>query len=217
MRMYLLECPACGAKIEIEPDRKSCFCTYCGNKIYLDDGTRRVEITKNINYHKTYTDEAKIRDIEFKERMFDKQIRADEEKSKRKEKSKFLNNTIPVLAILLALAVMWFYFDKSFDAEKQESDLQEAVLQETVEEIMNDIESGDFVSARVKAETLYYTENWSDDIEEKWDATRQELIKQIDAAEDAAEKAAKEAAREAKKAEKESNRESSGSWWNPFD
>ena len=95
---------------------------------------------------------------------------------------------------MLALVGMYFYMDIRLDTKKQESVQQEATLQKTVKEIMTDINNEDFVSARVKAETLYYTAGWSDDIEEKWDATRKELIKQIDTAEDIAEKAAKEAA-----------------------
>lgn len=48
MKMYQLNCPACGATVEIEQDRKSIFCYYCGSKIYLDDGVKRVEITKKL-------------------------------------------------------------------------------------------------------------------------------------------------------------------------
>ncbi len=198
MRMYLLECPACGAKVEMETDRKSCFCTYCGNKVYLDDGTKRVEITKNINYHKTYTDEAKIRDIESRERMYDKKLAADEAHEKRKHKAN-RNSWLGLIAYAIVILVIGSVF---FTSQKRESDNQEKALQSIVNEIMQDINDGNYSSAHIKVESLYYTAGWSDDIEKKWDATRKELIKQIDAAEDAAEKSAKEASKETKKAEK---------------
>ena len=54
MRVYQIKCPACGGNIEIDENRDSCFCSYCGTKVHVDDGTHRVEITKNINDHKTY-------------------------------------------------------------------------------------------------------------------------------------------------------------------
>ena len=80
--MYQLKCPACGGDIEIEENRTSCFCSYCGTKVYVDNETHRVEITKNINYHKTYTDEAKIRKIEFEERMNERKFAAEREERK---------------------------------------------------------------------------------------------------------------------------------------
>lgn len=69
MKIYQLNCPACGATVEIEQDKKSLFCKYCGNQIHIDDGVERVEIIKNINYHKVYTDEAKIKEQERKEKI----------------------------------------------------------------------------------------------------------------------------------------------------
>ena len=56
MEVKELKCPACGAKIE--SDKKVSFCSYCGSKLFLDDGS------KNINY-KT-EDIAKIKEIEVK-------------------------------------------------------------------------------------------------------------------------------------------------------
>jgi len=210
MRMYLLECPACSAKVEIEPDRKSCFCSYCGNKIHLDDGVKRVEITKDINYHTTHTDEAKIRNIEAQERINDKKLQAELEEVKLKERSKLLETLKPILASLLLVLLfcgLMFWENDFFSEKKRESDQQEATLQETVEEALDDIENGNFAAARIKAESVYYTEGWSHEIEEKWDATRKELIKQIDAAEDAAEEAKEQAAKAAEAAEKQAAKE----------
>ena len=209
MNVYQLKCPACGAGIDVEQKQELYFCPYCGSKIYLDDGVERTERTENINYHKTYTDEAKIKDIEAKERMNNKQLQEEREDRRRKENSKI----IPVAALCLLLVVAMVFMWGTFRAAKMESDRQEAALQAIVEEVMQDIKKGEFASARIKAETIYYTEEWSHDIEEKWDNTRKELIKQIKAAE----KEANEAAKEAEKEENEPKEESDGTWWNPFD
>lgn len=51
-----------------------------------------------------------------------------------------------------------------YSSEKKESDQQEKELQAIVEEDMQDIENGDYEEAHIKAETIYYTGNWSSDI-----------------------------------------------------
>ena len=101
MKMYQLNCPACGATVEIEPNRKTMFCSYCGCQIYVDDGIKRVEITKNINYHKTYTDEAKIREHERKEKIQLKQMEYEEREKKRNDKTAFA--CIGILFLISAL------------------------------------------------------------------------------------------------------------------
>ena len=46
MKVLALKCPNCDASIK---DEKISFCPYCGSKLFIDDGTRRVEINKNIH------------------------------------------------------------------------------------------------------------------------------------------------------------------------
>ncbi len=192
MKMYQLKCPACGASVEVEKGRESCFCSYCGTKVYVDDEVHRVEITKNINYHKTYTDEAKIRKIESEEQMQERRY-AEAREERKSKKWSALGIVLLVLVAVVACAAL-------FGGIKVSSDRQEQELQELVDEIMIDIENGDFEQAYVKAEKIRYTADWSSEIEDKWDATRKEIIKQIEKAEKAANKD-----------------ESGGTWWNPFD
>ena len=51
---------------------------------------------------------------------------------------------------------------------------------------MIDIENEDFAAAYVKANSLYWDDSWTSEGEDKWDATRKEIIKQIEEAEKAA-------------------------------
>ena len=82
------------------------------------------------------------------------------------------------------------------------AEAQEKKLQAIVDEIMIDIDNGDFDEARVKANMLYWDSEYTSRPKKKWDQTRKEILKQIDKAEKEAEKAAKEAENEAKKEDK---------------
>ena len=196
MTMYQMKCPSCGGTIEIEGNRDSCFCTYCGTKVHVDDETHRVEITKNIRFHRTYTDEASIRKIESEERMQERKYAAEREERKNKKWSA-LGTVLIVIACVIGCFVL---FNGIFNSAKEASDRQEQELQAIVAEIKQDIEDGNFNEAYIKAEKIRYTENWSSEIEDKWDATREVIIEQIE------------------KAEKEANKDKDGgTWWNPFD
>jgi hypothetical protein len=155
-----------------------------------------VEITKNIRYHKIYTDEAKIRKIESEERMQEQRFAAEQKARKDNNWSFFVS-----MLLLFAIAVGCLLFSKStLASEKEASDRQEEELQAIVDEVMQDIEEGNFDEAYIKAERIRYTEGWSSEIEDKWDATREEVIEQIE------------------EAEKQANKdEDGGIWWNPFD
>lgn len=186
MKIYQLNCPSCGANVVLNKNKKSCFCSSCGNQIYLDDGTLRFDITKNTTHHTIYTDEAKIKEIEYKDTV-----------ALRKE-----NGTRKVLLIVFSCIIAFILlYICIFSFAKSASDKQEKHLQEIVTEVLLDIENNDFEAARVKAQTIYYTEGWSSDIEEKWDKTRNELLKQIDKSE-----------KEWKNATQKNQ-----TWWNPFD
>ena len=196
MKVYQLLCPACGASIEIEKDQDSCFCSYCGTKVLIDDDIQRIEITKNIKYHKTYTDEAKIRKIESEERMQEQKYK-DKKEERKSKKWSYISTLIVVFTCFLG-SFLLLYGYSTF--EKKASDQQEQELQMIVDEVMQDIKDGNFNEAYIKAEKIRYTEGWSSKIERKWEETRKEIIKQIEKAE-----------QESKKSDGDND------WWNIFD
>ena len=75
---------------------------------------------------------------------------------------------------------------------------QDRKLEKIVDEIMIDIENEKFSDAYVKAESLYWNDEWSDSGKKKWNATRKEIIKQIKKAEEQSRKEAKEREKEEK-------------------
>lgn len=154
MKMYQLICPSCGATVEIEQDRKSMFCAYCGNQIHIDDGIKRVEITKNINYHKTYTDEAKIRESQRKERIQLKQMEYEDNEKKRNDKTVFL-----CIGLLMLLAMFCFgmahYYEEAAKPDENEicipfsaNDLEG----ENFELVVSDLENAGFSNISTKTQ-----------------------------------------------------------------
>jgi len=146
MKLYQLICPACGATVEIEEDRKSMFCTYCGSQIHVEDGIKRVEITKNVNYHKTYTDEAKIREHERKEKIMLKQMEYEDREKRRNDRSLFYIMGIFMLLALFCFGMSYFWEQATMPAVDEvklpfsASDLKG----ENYEQVVADLENAGF-------------------------------------------------------------------------
>ena len=119
MKMYLLKCPNCDATLEVEPDRKMLFCSYCGSKIIVDDEVKRVEITKNINYHETYTDEAKIKETISREKIRLQEMEYADKEKKRNDKVIFISIGLLFLIMLLAFGMSHYYSEKSKPNENE--------------------------------------------------------------------------------------------------
>lgn len=156
--MYQLSCPSCGATVEIEQNRKSMFCAYCGNQIHLDDGIKRVQITKNINYHEIYTDEAKIRESQRKERIQLKQIECEDNEKKRNDKTVFLCIGLLMLITLFSFGMARYYEEAAKPDENEiripfsANDLEG----ENYEIVISDIENAGFsnISTRTQADLV---------------------------------------------------------------
>ncbi len=152
MKMYQLNCPSCGATVEIEQDRKSIFCTYCGNQIHIDDGIKRIEITKNINYHKIYTDEAKIREHERKEKIQLKQMEYEDKEKKRNDKTVFLCIGLLMLMSLFSFGMARYYEEAAKPNENEicipfsSNDLEG----ENFELVISDLENAGFSNITTK-------------------------------------------------------------------
>lgn len=69
MKLVKLKCEGCGAILKVNEELKKVTCNYCSTEFLVDDDVKRVEITKNINHHKIYTDETKIKDLEMQDRI----------------------------------------------------------------------------------------------------------------------------------------------------
>lgn len=164
MELKSLFCPNCGASLDVEDDIDTFFCKYCGYKIMLQGQSKAA-----------YEAKVRVKHMEHKERLQNKKNAQERYRmeSARKEQKWYL---IVYLGILVAVMVLGFVITT---AEEQE-------LQAIVDEIMIDIENEDFAAAYIKANSLYWDDRWTSEGEDKWDATRNEIIKQIEEAEKAA-------------------------------
>lgn len=179
MKMIALNCPSCNGELEVEDGLDTFFCKYCGSKIILDGQSDAAYRAKTI-----------IKKMEHSERMADKKYQHDEhmtdkkhqhEKYKIEQKKKQERSKI-ITGILIALACVIGYFvfvEGFFGSMERKSIKQEQELQQLVEEIMEDIDNEAFDVAYIKAQSIKHTEPWSDEVEEKWEKTRKEVINQI--------------------------------------
>lgn len=182
MKLHALKCPNCDASIEIEDGIDTFFCKYCGYKIYLD-GMSDASINAKVQI-KGMAHQEKMKTMQYEQERY-KITKKEQRKTKEANRNVIYTVAIVAAVIIFNVAVFGSMERKSIKEEQQ--------LQATVQEIMADIESGNFDEAYVKANSLHYTAGWSDDIEKKWDETRKTLLKQIEQAEKDSEKKANEA------------------------
>ena len=176
MKLITLECPNCGADIEIENGIDTFYCKYCGYKIILD-GQSDAAINAKV----------RIKEVESNERVTRERLYLEREEKKEGKKHAFI-----ILFICIVIyALLFAYIEYESNQGKKGVEAQEKKLQAIVDEIMIDIENGDFDEARVKANMLYWDTSYTSRPKKKWDQTRKEILKQIDKAEKAAEEAKK--------------------------
>ena len=98
VNLVSLVCPACGSSFHIQEGQKSCFCSYCGTQILLDDGSKTYTYV-----HKT-VDEARLREADLTELLELKRMEAEEKK--RQDKKKTAKTLALICAILLGVGIL---------------------------------------------------------------------------------------------------------------
>ena len=168
MELKSLFCPNCGASLEVEDGLDTFFCKYCGYKILLQGQSKAA-----------YDATVRVKHMEHKERLQDK--RDAQERYRMEFKQKDERRTLAIVfGILGAIIAMCLIISAVGNAGAKKQDRE---LQAIVDQIMIDIENEDFAAAYVKANSLYWDDSWTSEGEDKWDATRKEIIKQIEEAE----------------------------------
>lgn len=170
MELKSLSCPNCGASLEIEDGLDTFFCKYCGYKIVLHGQSKAA-----------YDAKVRVKQMEHEERLQDKRD-AQERFKIENEKKETLRTVAIVFGCIGVVLVMSLIIGIIGNASTKR---QEKELQEIVDQIMIDIENEDFAEAYVRANSLYWDESWTSEGEDKWNATRKQIIKQIEEAEKA--------------------------------
>ena len=168
MELKSLFCPNCGASLEVEDGLDTFFCKYCGYKILLQGQSKAA-----------YDAKVRVKHMEHKERLQEKRDAQERYRMefKQKDERRTLAIAFGILGAIIALCLIISTVGNA-GAKKQEQELQAIV-----DQIMIDIEKKDFAAAYVKANSLYWDDSWTSEGEDKWDATRKEIIKQIEEAE----------------------------------
>ena len=96
MKFISMRCTNCGAELDIDPDRKQVFCSYCGTKLIIDDEV--IHITNRI------VDEARLKEAEVRmkelEYAHEREIR--EETLRQEQKKSFRIALIVYIIALIA-------------------------------------------------------------------------------------------------------------------
>ncbi|MBO0588235.1 hypothetical protein [Sporosarcina sp. E16_8] len=175
MKVHTLKCINCDGALEIEDGIDTFFCKYCGHKMILEELSKA-----SINA------KVQMKIMEHQERMRDKQYEQERYKFDKKEQykiKKINRKSRSSLFSILACVVVLIWSFSYFNSVEKKSIKEEQQLQATVDEIMKDIDNGDYDKAYIKAKSLHYTSNWSSEVEDKWDNTRKALIEKIEQAE----------------------------------
>lgn len=168
MREHVLQCPNCGASIDIDDGLDTFYCKYCGYKIILMGQSDQA-----------YRSRTEIQGMRHRERMLDKEFERERERENEKRKKESRGN----LAFILGMAALCMFVFVIWSTAKYSSNKEERQLQAIVSEVQEDIKNKDFSDAYIKAQSIVYTAGYSDDIEEKWEKIQDELIEQIKVAE----------------------------------
>lgn len=106
MKLISVKCPECNASIDISTNKKECFCSYCGNKIILDDGSSTIT--------HIYINKTKEKEIELEHEKLLNERQKDAERHRKKVVS-FISVCIAVVLICIALYILKDNFNITFN------------------------------------------------------------------------------------------------------
>jgi DNA-directed RNA polymerase subunit RPC12/RpoP len=164
MKLIELKCSNCGAVLEIEDGVDTFYCKYCGSRIVVE-GQSNATIEAKV----------KLKDMEHKEKLKNKQYDQERYKMVFKEKVASRNgkNGFIGLVVMMLISMLILIFGNAGSKNQNEE------LQLLVDEIMIDIENENYDDAYIKANLLYWDDSYSSEGEEKWDSTRESILEVI--------------------------------------
>ena len=93
-----LKCLNCGATLQVEADRNVCFCTYCGTKAVLNDGSVTTHIIDEAKIREAEALEAiKIREMELEAEI--ERLKQEKEAQSEKDNNKYQFGLIALMMV----------------------------------------------------------------------------------------------------------------------
>ena len=104
VKFISVKCPECGANLDIEEDRKTVYCSYCGRKILLHNENEHVY--RYIDEAEIKQAEARLREVALAEKQYaDAEKKLAEAKRKDALKLKVLLGLMAIGVILILLSL----------------------------------------------------------------------------------------------------------------
>lgn len=170
MKIRELKCPNCDADLKIEDGVDTFYCEYCGSKIVLE-GQSESSVEAKL----------RIRELEYQERIKELEqeryrlnMEAEKHKSKtalKGKKAAFILTGIVVIVALIMIPKAAAWINHKNEIKK---------LEASVDEIQQEIKAGEYDSALIKTNMLYYDSGWSEEAEKHWNDTRTYLVDVIE-------------------------------------
>lgn len=173
MKLTVLRCPNCSAKIKEVNGVDTFYCQYCGYQIVMDGMSRA-----------SYAAKTRMLEMEYEEDLYDKSLAQERFKMKfqRDDERNALKWALTLFLVCMGLLLFMAWQEKREKKERQEE------LQKLVEEVMDYIDEGNFTKAYATAEQIKWDGGILNSETRKWNKTRKRLIKEIEKAEKAVKK-----------------------------
>ncbi len=176
-QFVICTCPKCGANLTINSDFDHFFCNYCGCQIVRNssDATINAKVEKEKLKHKE-----KMADkiLGFLDRRADQKKKENEKEKEETVVGTYILGGIAIIILLFMIILVGKFLFVDINNERQLGIEQEKNLQQISESIQNDLLDGNYDSALLKANTLFYTAG-EIDAKNKWDTIRENYITMI--------------------------------------
>ncbi len=177
IHMLQLRCPNCDAFMEVEDNLELCYCKYCGTRILLDEQSEAVVKAKT---RLRMTDKISDTAIKLQSKRYEqKQIRMQYEAEEDKRNNKLIMFLFALMILLFVGMGLLIHFQIKSDNETVYN--EQVRLETLLNEILQDIEEGEYDLALIKSSGLRYSVRpSSDDYEEQWEETRRTVVSMIE-------------------------------------
>lgn len=114
MKIVSMRCPECNAVVNPPEGRRYSYCPYCGTMYMVDDGVKRVEVTKNIHSRTENYDYARISEAEAQVKIAEQELLKDKE-----ENRSFFFSMMLLVGLIVVAAISLGISDASSKKKKQ--------------------------------------------------------------------------------------------------
>ena len=177
IHMLQLRCPNCDAFMEVEDNLELCYCKYCGTRILLDGQSEAVVKAKTrLKMADRISDTAvKLQSKRYEQKRIKMEYEAEEDRRSNKLIIFFF-----VLALLFFVGMgLLFHFE--IKSEKETASNEQIRLETLLNEILQDIEKGEYDLALIKSSGLRYSVGpYSNEYEAQWEETRRTIVSMIE-------------------------------------